>query len=482
MQNSKVKSDGLFLQESLKQILTGDIELQKKQIMSICSWAISRFDAIQNIPEYMVLYRLLMAIMQNLEDKASEKEIQKICVTSLGQILYHLALENFKSCDISVVFSLDVNYPDSYFLPLVTVKKQEEIERHQAENANIKNENTLTIFVTNNTTHLEVTPIWADIIVNTAEISAYVKMVCPKSPFAYDRMLLSSKLEFAKERQDIKIWIAGSSYAMVGINEQQMPHPALNAAVNAQDLYYSLLSARRAIENCSSIQTIVIPMAYYLLFLDMADNPSDYMLSILSCVNYPVFNDLNGYTGELLPQDPQWEKIDPIYDSVLNANVILGDMQKSIMEDLKSLQYYNSKYNVRPEGGMLSYCFRSKTDEQNTRGAGARAAAHNANFDKEIGTRNAIILEKFLYDMEQSGRQIILFTPPLTKFYQKAISPQMKNEYYSLVNPIIEKSSCTFIDLTDSDKFNDTHFQDYDHLNAQGAEVLSSIIAAHCKQ
>ena len=36
---------------------------------------------------------------------------------------------------------------------------------------------------------------------------------------------------------------------------------------------------------------------------------------------------------------------------------------------------------------------------------------------------------------------------------------------------------CTFIDLFNSEYFSETDFQDYDHLNSNGAKKLSKIIA-----
>ena len=145
------------------------------------------------------------------------------------------------------------------------------------------------------------------------------------------------------------------------------------------------------------------------------------------------------------------------------------------------MAYFN-RINVRPSGGMLSYNFREKSDEQNFAAGKVRANGHNGNFDLDRGLSNQKLLDSFLEDMEELNKKVILFVPPTTKFYREGISPDMVNAYNQLVLPVVEKyKNCTFINLFESDKFNDEDFQDYDHLNMTGAEKLSDIIASYIK-
>ena len=314
-----------------------------------------------------------------------------------------------------------------------------------------------------------------DIVINLEELIGTVSESYPIDIFTYDRLYLTAKLNQIKNQQS-EILITGSSYAMVGLLEDKMPKPASNVAVNAQDLYYSLLSAKEAMKRSPKIETIVMPIAYYFFFTNMADKPSDYMLSVLSKVNYPVYNNLHGYTGKLLPLYNKVIK-SPLYERLVNFEEVRDIYYEAIMRDLENLPYYNP-INLRPVGGLLSYDFKEKSDEQNFTSAKVRANAHNSIFDLDKGMENQKLLDKFLDNMEELGKKVIFFIPPTTKFYKKWVLPEMVQVYNKLVMDTVNKHKCCkIIDLFNSEYFSESDFQDYDHLNSCGAEKLSKIIA-----
>jgi len=162
--------------------------------------------------------------------------------------------------------------------------------------------------------------------------------------------------------------------------------------------------------------------------------------------------------------------------------VIRDIYHNAIMRELENMAYYNP-INKRPVGGMLSYNFREKDDEQNFGAGKARANGHNGNFNLDRGLANQKLLDKFLDNMEELNKKIILFVPPATKFYRAGISSDMVNAYNQLVMPIVESHKCCkFIDLFESDEFDENDFQDYDHLNINGANKLSEIIAKSIRE
>lgn len=314
-----------------------------------------------------------------------------------------------------------------------------------------------------------------DIVVDFEELLSVVSECYPIDIFTYDRLYLTAKLNRI-ENQQSEILITGSSYAMVGLLEDKMPKLASNVAVNAQDLYYSLLSVKEAMKRSSKIETIVMPISYYFFFTNMTNKPSDYMLSVLSKVNYPVYNNLHGYSGKLLPLYNKVVK-SPLYERMINFEEVRDMYYEAVIRDLENLPYYNS-INVRPIGGLLSYNFKEKSDEQNFASAKVRANAHNKIFDLDKGMENQKLLDKFLDNMDELGKKVIFFIPPTTKFYKEWISDEMAQVYNKLVLDTINKHKCCrMIDLFNSDYFVDDDFQDYDHLNLCGAKKLSEIIA-----
>jgi len=318
-----------------------------------------------------------------------------------------------------------------------------------------------------------------DIVLTFEELIQGANICYPIDAFTYDRLYLTAKLNKI-EKENSKILLAGSSYTMVGLLEDKMPYPASNTGVNAQDLYYSMLSAKEAIARSDKLDTIVMSFAYYFFFSNMNDNPSDYQLAVLSKVNYPVYKKLYGYKGDLLPLYSKNVEI-PIYEAIVDISLVRDIYHNALMKDLEGMPYYN-RINVRPEGGMLSYKFREKNDEQNFATGKARANGHNGGFNLDRGVYNQKLLDKFLDNMEELNKNIILFVPPATKFYRAGISEDMVNAYKQLVIPVVEAHKCcTFIDLFESDKFNENDFQDYDHLNINGANKLSEIITSYIK-
>ena len=314
-----------------------------------------------------------------------------------------------------------------------------------------------------------------DIVLNLEELIGAVSECYPIDIFTYDRLYLNAKLNRIKKQQS-EILITGSSYAMVGLLEDKMPKSASNVAVNAQDLYYSLLSVKEAIKRSSKLGTIVMPISYYFFFTNMADKPSDYMQNVLSKVNYPVYNNLHGYTGKLLPLYNKVIK-SPLYERLVNFEEVRDIYYEAVKRDLENLPYYNP-INVRPTGGLLSYDFKEKSDEQNFASAKVRANAHNSIFDVDKGMANQKLLDRFLDNMEELGKRVIFFIPPTTKFYKKWVLPEMVQVYNKLVMDTVNNHKCcTLIDLFNSEYFSEADFQDYDHLNSNGAKKLSKIIA-----
>jgi len=318
-----------------------------------------------------------------------------------------------------------------------------------------------------------------DIVFSFEELTECADVCFPIDTFTYDRLYLTAKLNKI-EKEKTRTLLAGSSYTMVGLLEEKMPYSASNVAVNAQDLYYTLLSVKEAIKRSDKLDTVIISFAYYFFFSDMNENPSDYMLSILSKVNYPVYNKLHGYKGELLPVYSKADDM-PIYEAIADISEVRDIYYNAIMRALENMTYYN-KINVRPVGGLLSYNFREMDDERNFAAGKARAKGHNGTFDLDRGLNNQKLLDKFLDNMEELNKKVILFVPPATKYYRAGISSDMINAYKQLVMPVIESHKCcTFIDLFESDKFNENDFRDYDHLDTSGAEKLSEIIATYIK-
>ena len=314
-----------------------------------------------------------------------------------------------------------------------------------------------------------------DMQISIQKLMARARFCFPVDNFDYDRLYLTGKLQSLSENcKRISIVLSGSSYAMVGLKENMMPRPAVNLAVNAQDPYFSMLSAETVIKSCKGIDTVVITGGYYFWHTDMSNNPSDYYKSVLMRTNYPVLRSLHKYEGELLPA-MQRTSCDPLLEKLFDFEALCEKENEGISARLANLEYFNKEINQRPINGMLHFPFRELSDDINYRTAKARAEAHNGNLSQHNLESNMKILLSFLSATENQVR-VIIVVPPVTKFYRVNSSPQLKEMLYEQLKAVKEAFDIVFLDLFDSQDFDVYDFQDYDHLNDNGAKKLSRIV------
>ncbi|MCL2125561.1 MAG: hypothetical protein FWH33_06190 [Oscillospiraceae bacterium] len=316
-----------------------------------------------------------------------------------------------------------------------------------------------------------------DITIIPQDLHARARFCFPIDGFDYDRLYLSGKLRsLSSSRNDTSIVLCGSSYAMVGLRENLMPRAATNLATNAQDPYYAFLSAKTAKKYCSKINTVVIAGGYYFWHTDMSDNPSDYYRSVLMRTNYPVFKDLHNYKGELQPAMQQTQT-DPLLGILFDLRSVCEKENNKLSARLAPLEYFNNEYNIRPPNGMLRYSFREQSDETNEKAAQTRAQAHNGNNNLKHLEDNIKLLSDFLAQMRKKQVRVVVLIPPVTKFYRQFSSPELRTSLYEHLDKMPPDSNLSFHDLFNSADFDVNDFQDYDHLNTQGADKLSRCVA-----
>lgn len=469
------REDILFLAQGIEQLAPDCFkEMGCQTVLDLCVWAMERLELYEQQGEFGLFYRKLLELAPVAEQNSlnssqckelldAMKALQKEWLQTVSLVVYYSQKaqeEGLLLCEKlaagAIPFRkgmvLPTEEPNPSVLRILLAGENEEVSVDGMDFYFTKNE-----FLTH-------------------------AMSCnPRNIFDYDRIYLLGKLNRVAQCPETRIFIAGSSYAMVGVIEERMPRPAVNAAINAQDPYYSLLCVRKAVEVRPELDTIVMPLAYYFFFSDLSDHPSDYSLSVLSFVEVPVFQDRHGYGGALKTA-PLGEEPDPVMDAIYPIRALRQQILDGLSTQLAQYPYFNDSYNPRPVGGMLRYRFMEKSDEQNFKGGAIRAQAHNQNYHMGHGRKNLRLLEEFLSEMEQQGRKVILFVPPVTDFYRHSVSREMQESYYQMVNPVVQRHACVFLDLFDSPEFDRTDFQDYDHLNAKGAEKLSRLLAEHCKE
>lgn len=308
-----------------------------------------------------------------------------------------------------------------------------------------------------------------DIFISLEELIKASNNSYPIDKFTYDRLYLTSKLNKISREQS-KILITGDDNSAIGLTECKMPYSATNLGINSQDLYYSLLSVKEGIIRDQNLDVIIISCAYHFFFSNMSENPSSDELEMLSKVNYPIYNKLRGYMGKLTPLYNK--SIDsPLYEAIVSLEEVRDVYYSALTKDLEQMNYYNNINKIS------TYDFNGKSQAEIFDEAKVYVSNHNSSFDLERGLANQKLLDKFLDNMEELNKKVILFVPPVTSYYKENILKDMINAYYQLAVPVINShKNIKFIDLFNSDLFNENDFLNFCYLNEAGTNKLCKII------
>ena len=289
--------------------------------------------------------------------------------------------------------------------------------------------------------------------------------------YTYDKLFLESKLESLKKRQDIRLLLAGSSYTMCGLFEKQMPLPARNIAIDAQDLYYSMKSIRTALNYNPNIKHCILSFAYYFWGYDLSLSTSFYQFKRVTDVNFPIFKDKHNFTGN--PKDELTtllNDITPLKRHLFSFEKVEEDYKENVKELFEDAHYF---LYPRVESAVLK-----NNDLINRQLAQKRADSHNKFFKYHSTVKENIkLFDQFLKEMNDRGINLVLFVPPVTEYYRNFINQEIITYFYECMKPLKSKYQFKLIDLFDSEEFENNDFYDYDHLNDYGAKKLAEILS-----
>lgn len=471
MNDANNKSGFLIAYQLLDSLYNGDEPTVTDSISILDEWCTANSDAVAEIEGFTVLKDNLTSLMRDITVKGS---ISMREANTLRSPLVRTLKAWIEKINIKLFLQTGMQSRET-----LCVKRETNLASIGDDYSGVPDtdENSIHITLSLEPEALDEAYGKVDVNITTQELFERARFCFPMDSFDYDRLYLSGKLQsLMTSRNDTSIILAGSSYAMVGLKESLMPRPATNLAVNAQDPYFTFLSVKTAKKYCSAIDAVVIAGGYYFWHTDMSDDPSDYHKSVLTRTNYPVLKKLHNYKGDLL-QPMLLSQSDPFLEEIFDLQQIYKKEHNRIALRLASLEYFNPEYNVRPKNGMLRYPFRDQTDDVNDKAAEARAKAHNRNFNQAHLRENISELNDFLLQMEKKNVRVIILVPPVTKFYRRHSSRELRDAFYALLAPVKEARDFTFLDLFDSEDFDLSDFQDYDHVNEAGAIKLSGIIS-----
>jgi len=135
----------------------------------------------------------------------------------------------------------------------------------------------------------------------------------------------------------------------------------------------------------------------------------------------------------------------------------------------KYKKFFKIDENYR--GNEVSYitCFKPPT-------AAERSAAHYKNNIRQNHQTDFVLKT---YELANSAKaKFLVVIPPVTKAYKESL-PNSSKLFYELFE--LKKKNIEILNMYDSDIFNDSDFEDWDHLNFYGAQKLTKQINERLK-
>lgn len=271
-----------------------------------------------------------------------------------------------------------------------------------------------------------------------------------------------------------KTIIAGSSHAMNGIVEKELPQSAINFSISSQDVYFDFLNVRRAIEEGKQrIENCIINIGYYMLYQDLSLSKT--MGYLMSSVYAPLFGDVHNCTEEFAKAPDGKSFHDWKQQLYMDFACAYFERESSYYGQLKARE----QNNLLLANGVI---WQKLTEKEKEAYAINRTADHNR-LKKHQASRdeNGKIVQQMVEYLHGKGIKPMFVIFPFTGLYNKYIDAAYKEDIFSLLDGL--PLQVEFLDMNDfSDMFGDEDFLDTDHLNLAGAvkatRLLGSVMEA----
>ena len=273
-------------------------------------------------------------------------------------------------------------------------------------------------------------------IIDKIRFKKKVKFSCPEFlPTMY------YKIETLKKLKNIETLVLGSSHGEYGFIANKPKEYNLSASY--QDLYYSYNLYKKF--NTKELKNIIL---FYSVF-----SPGNQLIKTKYyhiCSQYKILADIDYQCSEVL--------IDKDIDSIEKDNIVcINKLRKDI------------KINKSDRGNCLSYAFPCRTDNVQS-----RTIPHYKNNQRNNNQNK--YLQLLIDEAQECNQKVIIVLSPATSEYKKELpsSKCLFKEVFDLIEENLYQNA-KIINLYDME-FSKNLFGDWDHLNKDGAEIVSKII------
>jgi hypothetical protein len=261
-----------------------------------------------------------------------------------------------------------------------------------------------------------------------------------------------------------EVLVMGPSHALVGIEPAALGRPAFNLAGNSQSLYYDLLLIRKYRAALKSLKVVVLVISPMSLDYELDEGPEKWR-----CYYYKYFYDLPHRDWHMRYSARNFSAWFLCGSEISRASVLFGTCSNALTE-------YDpwGGWTNRPRGEALGLV----SAEDLSRAAESAVKRHLACMRPENRARNLSRLESLVYSLRSDGIQVLLVSLPVTRFYRERLPSETYRVMQETLADFTIRHQVTYKNHLFDDRFNDSDFQDGDHLNSRGAARFSELLAA----
>lgn len=253
------------------------------------------------------------------------------------------------------------------------------------------------------------------------------------------KIALSKRLQIRDKGKIAENLILGSSHAKCGWISGEKD---INLGMDSQDLYYSYNLYKNNIENLPNLKNIII---FYAVFSPGLDN--EYTSYFYSAIAQHVYFSI------------------PYHNEYRALEVGFSDFEKVISKKhfsiLKAAQENSLEYIPEKER-IVSEDIVKQT-----------ALNHLKNNSRQFDQN--IYLENICRLATAAKHKVTILIPPFVSSY-KSVLPEEKEVFKTLYAFAAKNPDVKIQSFYNSDIFSNEDFADYEHLNRQGAEKLTSLV------
>lgn len=257
-----------------------------------------------------------------------------------------------------------------------------------------------------------------------------------------------------KNCDDVEIIVLGSSHTYRGVNPIYFSHRAFNAAHSAQGIKYDYFIFNKFINKMDSLKVVILPLSYFsMVSTQPGEGWDDWRIKYYNIYYGCNYNKKIKYCFEIFPKI----KVKTVFRSILG----------------KENHLYIDSLGFAPKDNYLL-----KKEDSEWMIDGLRVAnIHTRYADSALVLENERQLIEIIQTCRKRKISVILLTTPTYKTYRDNLKTEQLEIMFKYGHLFESKfDNVHYINLLDSDCFVQEDFQNSDHLNAFGAEKLTTLL------